>query len=105
MRTFIELLARDGGRLLIETASIVGLKTAPHKSKADNGTQDSPVTIILRNAAPVEVTMISAAMILGKVIAVIKKAEEVEARDGREALPLAVVWLDHGDLDGLTDGD
>lgn len=102
MRTFIELLATDGGRIIVESAAILGIRTAPGKTKAEQGTKDAPVTIILRNAAPVEVMCIEPVMVLGLMCEVAEKADEVKERAGDNAPAVAIRWLDHGDAD---DGD
>jgi hypothetical protein len=95
VRTFIELLAKDGGRLIIDTGAILGVRTAPNKTKTDQGTAGAPVTLILRNAAPVEVICIEPVMVFAQICIVAGKAADLEGGEQ----PLAIQWLDHADLD------
>ena len=93
MRVFIELCATDHRRLLLDISTIVGILSAPNKSKDDNGTPDNPVTIVVRGADPVPVINISPVMILASVIQIQEKVDDLKERDAHIP-PIMVKWLD-----------
>lgn len=95
MRAFIELCATDHRRLILDTSAIVGILTASNKSKQDMGTPENPVTIILRNADPVQVINIEPVMVLASVIQIQEKADDI--KDRADVPPIMVKWLDVDD--------
>jgi hypothetical protein len=95
MRTFIELCVSGGGRIIVDTSLIAGIVTSPNKVKNDMATQGSPATLLLRNAAPVQVVNIEPVMILANMCVVAAKADRLKEQ---EDLPAVVVqWLDEDD--------
>lgn len=97
MRAFIELCAKGNRRVVIDTAAIVGVITAPTKQKGDLATAEHPVTLILRNAEPVEIIGIEPVMILAQMCVVAEKVDDL--KQGGSAPPIVVQWLDRGEDD------
>ena len=95
MRTFIELHAKGGSRLIVDTSAILGVMTAPGATNTTLATPESPITLILRDAAPVEIIAVEPAKLLGMIIVVKMKADQAES-DGK-ALPVMVEWLEAPD--------
>jgi len=92
VKSFIELSAKGNRRLIVDTSAILGVMTAEGCDKMTVGTPTKPVTLILRNAFPVEVVGIEPVMVFAQIIAVQLKAED--RKDDGKALPIMVEWLD-----------
>lgn len=97
MRTFVELFAKGNRRIIIDTSAILGTITAPNRTKDDVGTAEFPVTLILRNAHPIELVGIEPTMVFA---AMTKIAEKVDIlKEAGKDRPIAIQWLEAVDAD------
>lgn len=97
MRSFIELYAKGNRRVIIDTAAILGVMTAENRTKDEVGTAEKPVTLILRNAHPIEIVGMEPVMIFAAMIQIAHKADERKGQ-GKE-LPVMAQWLETPDAD------
>jgi len=94
MRTFIEVAAKGGRRAIVDTSLIAGVLTPTQGDRHRLGTTENPVTLLLRNTPPVDLVGIDTVMVLARMTEAMAKAEHVRDRDGDEAPPVAIQWLD-----------
>ena len=81
--------------MIVETSAIVGVMMAPNTQKLSLATPESPATIILRNADPIDVIGIEPAMIFARMTMVAAKVEEL--KESGKDMPIAIEWLDRDD--------
>ena len=97
MRSFIELCVKGHRRVFLDTASIAGLVTSPNQKKGDMATAEAPITVILRNAEPIEVIGIEPVMLFAQVCTVLEKMEDLKGKEN--VPPIVIQWLDGVDDD------
>ncbi len=95
MRPFVELCAKGGRRLFVETAAISGVMTSPNKGKHDMATPESPITLILRNALPIEIIGIEPVMLFAQMCMVAEKVDNL--KDTEHAPAVVIQFLDRDD--------
>jgi hypothetical protein len=93
MRKFVEFAISGGGRVVLDTSMIVGVRMPDHKLK--RGTTENPVHIMTRNGLEYPVVAIEPAMILGRMNMIEVKADEL--REANRDIPIVVDWLERDD--------
>lgn len=99
MRPFIELSAKGDRRIIVETSAIVGVLTPEKGLKDTLGTPNSPVTLVMRNAPPIDVVGIEAVMVLARITEVTAKVDKLK-ETSEDPPPIVVQWLDLESSDG-----
>ncbi len=90
MSAYIELLVKGGRRAYIDAGGILGIVTAPGMDVQSVGSDDKPISLILRGGETIPIIGTSAGVIL-------VRARQIRERLRKEGLDIICLFLEGSD--------